>query len=134
MPNSNVIKDLRKECRSMDLLYVEDDRTLSEAMFKTLCEFFRSVSVAYDGQEGLELYKTRDFDIVLTDIMMPKMDGREMARHIHEINPQQSIVVLSANEDSSHLMELIEIGVHKFVQKPPNLLQLSEALPPVTLQ
>jgi diguanylate cyclase (GGDEF)-like protein/PAS domain S-box-containing protein len=128
MPNSNAIQDLYKESKYLDLLYVEDDTTLSSAMLKTLKEFFNSVTVAYDGEEGLQLYKTADFDIVLTDIMMPKMDGREMSRHIREINPNQSIVVLSANEDSSHLMELIEIGVHKFVQKPPNLLYLCEAL------
>ncbi len=128
MHDSNVIQDLRKECRLLDLLYVEDDTTLSTAMLKTLKEFFNSVTVAFNGEEGLELYKKVNFDIVLTDIMMPKMDGREMSRHIREISPNQSIVVLSANEDSTHLMELIEIGVHKFVQKPPNLLHLCEAL------
>lgn len=128
MTNANPIQDLYKEGRLLNLLYVEDDKTLSAAMLKTLEEFFNSVSVAYDGEEGLELYKKENFDIVLTDIMMPKMDGREMSRSIREVNPNQSIVVLSANEESTHLMELIEIGVHKFVQKPPNLIHLCEAL------
>ena len=128
MSNFNAVKDLHKEGKHLNLLYVEDDTTLSSTMLKTLEEFFNSVTTAYDGAEGLELYKRDDFDIVLTDIMMPKMDGREMSRCIREINPNQNIVVLSANEDSTHLMELIEIGVHKFVQKPPNLLHLCEAL------
>ena len=128
MSNTNVIQDLHKEGRLLNLLYVEDDTALSSAMLKTLNEFFNSVTTAYNGEEGLELYKRDDFDIVLTDIMMPKMDGREMSRCIREINPNQSIVVLSANEDATHLMELIEIGVHKFVQKPPNLLHLCDAL------
>ena len=107
---------------------MEDDRLLSSAMHKTLKEFFNSVTVAYDGEEGLELFQKNPADIVLTDIMMPKMDGRMMARKIREINPKQSIVVLSANEESAYLMELIEIGVHKFVQKPPDLQRLAEAL------
>ncbi len=128
MSNPNAIQDLHKECSLLSLLYVEDDVVLSSAMLKTLKEFFHSVTVAYDGEEGLQQYKTADFDIVLTDIMMPKMDGREMSRRMREINPNQSIVVLSANEDALHLMELIEIGVQKFVQKPPNLLRLCEAL------
>ncbi len=128
MNNSNAIQLLYKECKLLDLLYVEDDKLLSAAMYKTLNEFFNSVTVAYDGDEGLELYKKSPFDIVLTDIMMPKMDGRQMARSIREINPKQSIIVLSANEESAYLMELIEIGIHKFVQKPPNLQRLAEAL------
>ena len=128
MNNSNAIQLLYKECKLLDLLYVEDDKLLSTAMYKTLNEFFNSVTVAYDGDEGLELFKKSPFDIVLTDIMMPKMDGRQMARSIREINPKQSIIVLSANEESAYLMELIEIGVHKFVQKPPNLQRLAEAL------
>lgn len=128
MSNSNAIQLLYQECKLLNLLYVEDDTLLSSAMYKTLKEFFNSVTVAYDGIEGLELYTKSPFDIVLTDIMMPKMNGRDMARRIREINPKQSIIVLSANEESSYLMELIEIGVHKFVQKPPNFQRLAEAL------
>jgi len=128
MTSRQTLQDLRKECQFLNLLYVEDDQILSKSMYSTLKEFFHSVTVAYDGEEGLQLYQSADFDIVLTDIMMPHMDGREMSRRIHDINPHQIIIVLSANEEANYLMELIEIGVHKFVSKPPDLQRLTDAL------
>ena len=134
MLNKELTRTLYKECQSLSLLYVEDERDLSEAMVMTLHEFFASVSVAYNGQEGLALYEKSDFDIVLTDLMMPVMNGREMSRQIRLLNPEQSIIVLSAHEESAYLMELIEIGVYKFVQKPSNLEQLSEALLSAAIQ
>jgi len=128
MHNNTNLQDLLHECKHLKLLYVEDDKALSKNMYNTLKEFFSVVSVAYDGEEGLALYENNDFDIVLTDIMMPHMDGREMTRRIREINADQAIIILSANEESSYLMELIEIGIHKFVQKPPSLKRLTDSL------
>ena len=128
MSNTSLLKEVQAQCQDLTLLYVEDDRTLSAATSKTLSSFFKSILCAYDGQEGLDLYKTQDFDIVITDIMMPHMDGKEMARQIHAINPKQTIIVMSAYEDSKHLMDLIEIGIHKFIQKPPNLQNLAQCI------
>ncbi len=128
MPDLTILKEVQQACADLTLLYVEDDEVLSAATTKTLQAFFKSVSIAYDGQEGLELYKNGHFDIVLSDILMPRMDGKEMSREIREIDPQQAIIIMSAHEEAEYLMELIEIGIDKFVQKPPNLQRLASAL------
>ena len=117
-----------EECRTLDLLYVEDDLLLAKSTHETLQQFFNSVDVSYDGQEGFDSFKEAHYDIVLTDIMMPKLDGKEMSKKIKEFNPDQHIIVMSAHEDAEYLMELIEIGIHKFVKKPANIDRLFQAL------
>jgi len=128
MSDVSLLRKAQQACSDLHLLYVEDDRTLAEATAKTLSSFFKSITMAHDGKEGLETYQAGIFDIVLTDILMPHMDGKEMSRRIREINPEQSIIVMSAHEESSYLMELIEIGIYKFIQKPPNLDRLAECI------
>lgn len=128
MPEVSLLKEVQKQCKELNLLYVEDDKALSEATYKTLSSFFKSISLAYDGQEGLALYKKQDFDMIITDIMMPLMDGKEMSKQIHKINPEQAIIVMSAHEDAKYLIELIEIGIYKFIQKPPNLQHLAQCI------
>ena len=128
MGNQTLLKDVQEACKDLDLLYVEDDLALSSATAKTLSSFFNSVCIANDGKEGLQEYQDGKFDVVITDILMPYMDGKEMSRHIRELNPDQAIIVMSAHEEARHLMELIEIGVHKFIQKPPNLERLAKSI------
>jgi len=122
--DAKLIKQLQAECHSLRLLYVEDDEELSLSTQRMLQSFFTNIVVAYDGVEGLEAYKKEPFDIVLTDILMPNMDGSEMIREIHKIKSQQAIIVMSAYEDSEHLLELIDIGIDKFISKPAPLEKL----------
>lgn len=119
---------MMKECQDLNLLYVEDDLTLSQTTSETLEQFFNSILICHDGQEALDAYKKSHFDIVLTDIMMPRLDGKEMAKQIKEINDNQAIIVMSAHEESNYLVELIEIGIHKFVNKPASIEQLFQAI------
>lgn len=128
MPDASYLKKVQQECQDLTLLYVEDDRVLSDATHKTLNSFFKSITLAYDGQEGLQKYQEQDFDMIITDIMMPIMDGKEMSRQIHQINPDQAIIVMSAHEEAKYLIELIEIGIYKFIQKPPNLKTLAKCI------
>jgi len=128
MSQAKLVKDMFQACQGLDLLYVEDDILLAESTYETLKQFFNSVHVSHNGQEGLDAYKDASYDIVLTDIMMPKLDGKEMSKKIKELNPQQSIIVMSAHEDSDYLMELIQIGIHRFVTKPPSIDKLFQAI------
>jgi len=128
MNNTSLIPQTKEACSQLSLLYVEDDQTLAKATSQTLSLFFKSITLAQDGKEGLEKFQNESFDIVITDILMPHMDGKEMARRIREINPSQAIIVMSAHEESSYLMELIEIGIDKFIQKPPNLNRLAQCI------
>lgn len=119
MELSSLIQSMFNECHSLDLLYVEDDDTLAVNTEEMLKPFFNTVSVACNGAEGLTLYAQGKFDIVLTDMMMPVMDGREMSRKIRDLNADQAIIVMSAFEEAEYFRDFIEIGISKFITKPP---------------
>lgn len=126
MQLSNLIQSMFAECRFLDLLYVEDDEEISANITGMLKGFFRSITVAYDGEEGLYAFKKGKYDIVLTDNMMPKVDGCDMARQIKEINPDQAIIVISAYEEIEYFREFIDIGISKFISKPPQFQHMLE--------
>jgi diguanylate cyclase (GGDEF)-like protein/PAS domain S-box-containing protein len=119
MELSELIQSMFAECKFLDLLYVEDDEEISSNTAEMLKGFFNSITIACDGEEGLEKFRKGKFDMVLTDIRMPKLDGCAMARQIKEIKPDQAIIVMSAFEEIGYFRELIEIGISKFISKPP---------------
>lgn len=109
---------LKEYAQPLRVLYVEDDEAVKAQIVIFLQKFFPNITTAQDGVEGLETYKKDKYDIVITDISMPHMDGIEMSRHIKEIDEEQIIIVTSAYNETEKLMELINIGIDKFVMKP----------------
>ncbi len=127
-------KNLYKYTKNLHLLYVEDDTNLRTETVEILEDFFASVEACADGEEGLEHYKKfyKDhgyyFDIVITDINMPIMNGIDMSDAIMELNSRQSIFVVSAYNEPHYLTKLINMGVDKFLIKPLQTKQLVQAL------
>ncbi len=128
------IHELLAISKKLSLLYVEDDAEVRKKTQQLFNEFFLEVTVAKDGLEGLDLYVERfkqtqtHFSIVLTDIMMPNMDGIELTRQIFSQNSLQKIVVISAYDDAKYFVELINMGVDGFIQKPFNLNEVIDVL------
>lgn len=118
------LKQLCDLSKKLHILYVEDDANLMKTTHLMFQNIFQEVVVASNGEDGLELYKEyfaknkSYFDIVVTDIKMPKMDGVTLAKKIKEINKHQLLVVTSAHDDSSNLIEFINLGVKRFIKKP----------------
>lgn len=104
----------------MSVLYVEDEAAIREQVKMLLSQLFESVTTASDGLEALGIYvqDPRAYDIVVTDIMMPKLNGIELVRKIKEINVDQAVLVVSAYGDSSYLLESIWLGVDGYIVKP----------------
>jgi C4-dicarboxylate-specific signal transduction histidine kinase len=116
--------NLKKYTKDLSLLYVEDDEILREKTADLLSCIFNDISLASDGEIGLDKYKKKKHDIVITDINMPNMNGIEMIENIKNINQEQIIVVTSAHDDSEYLRSLIKLGIENFVLKPIDLEQL----------
>jgi len=110
------------------LLYVEDDRESQKQMKMLLEESVYKLYQAYNGQEGLEIFKEKNPDIILTDINMPILDGLSMAAKIKEIDSQKPIMLMSAFDDKKHLIKAIEIKVDYFLSKPINIDILDNGL------
>jgi len=109
---------LKESAIDLSVLYVEDDPDVRAGIEVILAKFFKKVVVAEDGKEGLKKYKEEEFDVVLTDISMPNMNGVEMSTLIKEENYEQPIVVLSAHNEGDYLIDLINVGIDAFLLKP----------------
>jgi len=117
----NFTKDLK-------ILYAEDDLEL-QAQTKEFFEvLFNSVTVVNDGEKALEQYRNEEFDIVISDIIMPIMNGVELSKKIREINPEQCIIIVSAYNDPNHLLEFINLNIRQFIQKPIDIDNMLETL------
>lgn len=124
------IEKLIDQCRPLTLLYVEDDAKTREAILMILREFFSTIHVAQDGEEGLKLYEdnAQTIDLIITDITMPKRNGIEMIECIRKENKDVIIIVFSAHNDASYFAQTIEIGVDGYLLKPLKTNQLFQTL------
>jgi len=119
---------LKELCSQRSVLYVEDEETLRLALGKYLEKFFEKIVLAEDGIDGLEKYSQEDYDLVITDISMPKKDGMSMAEDIKAINPKQELMIISAYSEAEYFLEAIRIGVDGFILKPVEFSQLNTEL------
>ncbi len=124
----NNLLSLKELAQEFSVLYVEDEAPLRKNVKKYLKKIFLSVDTAKDGQEGLELYKKKKFDLVMTDINMPKSDGLEMASKIKEINENQNILIVSAYSDVLNFTTSIKLGIDGYILKPIDYKQLNSVL------
>ena len=105
------------------VLLVEDDKEINHKMQSILSKYFKYIDIAYDGEEGLKKAKQNDYDIVISDIMMPCLDGIEMIKKIKQFkNPK--FIIISAYTDKEFFIKLIEVGIHGYLIKPISSKQL----------
>ncbi len=98
------IKALREKVKELKILFVDDERDVRHGTGLFLRKFFDNVVVCKDGQEGLsEFLKNKDFNVVITDILMPIMNGVEMVKEIRKINTDVFIVFLTASRGVSDI-------------------------------
>jgi len=121
-------REIKKAAQGISVLYVEDDNDLRQNTARLLSTLFSSVTTAEDGQDGLAKYQQTTYDLVLTDINMPGMNGVKMAEQIKFLNPGQVIVVISAHDEAGYLLDLINLGVDYFILKPLDLNQFLTVL------
>ncbi|HEX8986376.1 MAG TPA: HD domain-containing phosphohydrolase [Rhodocyclaceae bacterium] len=114
--------------RTLSVLYVEDDTLVRSQLSHFLERRVRRLTVAENGRAGLEAFKTGSYDVVVTDIKMPEMDGLQMAEHIKSESRDVPIIVITAYSDRDYLIRAIELGVNRYVTKPIDPDALVEAI------
>ncbi len=113
---------------SAHVLVVEDDPILRLQMQRMVGKLVAEVKTADNGAEGLRLWHSWRPDLVLTDILMPVMDGLEMSRAIKEADADAQIVVVTSSSESDHLRQALDIGIDRYVLKPVDEMLLGDAL------
>lgn len=115
---------LLKIAKQLRILYVEDDDASRELFQSILEEYFGNVTFACDGQDGLTLFQKEGFNLIITDINMPKMNGFEMIKRIRQKNDDIPVLILSAYSDTHHFIQAIELHVSGYILKPVQIEQM----------
>jgi two-component system, NtrC family, nitrogen regulation response regulator NtrX len=106
------------------ILVIDDERSIRNTL-KEILEFEKfEVEIAEDGIEGLEKLEKTNFDVVLCDIKMPRMDGIEVLEKIHELDPDATVVMISGHGTIETAVEAIKKGAYDFISKPLDLNRL----------
>jgi len=124
----DIQKKLSRLSRNISLLYVEDDdqtRDQFENIFKIL---FKEVQSAENGKVGLEYYKKKKYDLIITDLTMPLMDGVCMISEILEIYEAQHVIIMTAHNTSENLRNSIDFQVDGILLKPVAMDKLFQLL------
>ena len=128
------LHELLLNAENVQLLYVEDNQFVRESTLDLLQMYFPDIDVAQNGEEGLEKYRdfyarqSRNYDLVLTDIRMPKCNGIEMIQEIQKLNDRQLFVVFSAHDERKYLLELLDLEVTHFISKPIEMERFEKVL------
>ena len=102
----------------MRILLIEDDKGISRFVKKGLLENSFSIDVAYDGEEGLHSAVRMKYDLIVLDILLPKMDGREILKRIREREIQTPVIFLTAKDSESDIVKGLNLGADDYLTKP----------------
>ena len=108
------------------ILIIEDEAAIRRVLVKILTEENKGYEVfeAEDGLAGMEIIKNEDFDLVLCDIKMPKMDGVEVLEAVKKIKPEIPMVMISGHGDLDTAVNTMRMGAFDYISKPPDLNRL----------
>ena len=108
------------------ILIIEDEAAIRRVLVKILSEENDTYQVdeAEDGVVGLEKIKNNDYDLVLCDIKMPKMDGVEVLEEVKKIKPEIPMVMISGHGDMETAIHTMRLGAFDYISKPPDLNRL----------
>lgn len=105
------------------ILVVDDEKLIVKGIKFSLEQEDMQVDVAHDGEEALNLAKTNEYNLILLDVMLPKIDGLEVCQLIREFSQVPIIMVTAKGEDIDKIMGL-EYGADDYLTKPFNILEL----------
>jgi two-component system response regulator VicR len=115
----------------MKILIIEDEKLLVKGLKKSLEQEGFKVSVAYDGQEGIEVFETGGFDFVILDLMLPKLDGISVCRQMRQ-NSDVPIIMLTAKDGDIDKILGLELGADDYMTKPFNTRELIARIRAIT--
>src|SRR5262245_42956064 len=104
-----------------DILIIDDEKAIRKTLTEILSFEGYKLEEADDGEEGLKKFREKNYDLVLCDIKMPKLDGIEFLQKAAELNPDIPIVMISGHGNIETAVEAVKKGAFDFISKPPDL-------------
>lgn len=114
--------------KNLKVLIVEDEQNLAKLLQKSIQDMFYKVIIAKDGLEGFKKYQTFKPDLIISDILMPNLDGLEMSKQIRFENSEIPIIILSAHSEKERLLMAIDLHINKYFIKPFDIEEFIEFL------
>jgi heavy metal response regulator len=108
----------------MKILFVEDDKGIARFVKKGFLENAFSVDLAPDGEEGLRLVLQRGYDLIILDIMLPKMDGVEVLKRLRAMAIHTPVIFLTAKDSESDIVQGLNLGADDYLTKPFSFSEL----------
>ena len=107
-----------------NILIIENEKAIRKTLGEILSYEGYKIDEAGDGEEGLKRFREKNYDVVLCDIKMPKIDGIEFLDKANEINPDVPIIMISGHGTIETAVEAVKKGAYDYVSKPPDLNRL----------
>src|SRR5689334_23075251 len=107
-----------------DILIIDDEKAIRKTLSEILSFEGYKIDEASDGEEGLKKFRERNYDVVLCDIKMPKIDGIEFLQKAGESNPDIPVIMISGHGNIDTAVEAVKTGAFDFISKPPDLNRL----------
>ena len=107
----------------MKVLVVDDERAIVKGIAFSIQNDGNEVDCAYDGEEALNMIRSNEYDIILLDVMLPKMDGFEVCRRVREFSKVPIIMLTARNDDTDKISGLTH-GADDYVTKPFNIMEI----------
>ena len=101
------------------ILLVEDNKETADLVKMALEYEDMNVDVAFDGQDGLEHFMKNEYDLILLDLEMPRMNGEELVIKIRNINPYVDIIVYTNYSQFADIKKLVNLGINGYINKGP---------------
>lgn len=123
-----------KKLESISVLLVEDDENTRLALYQSLSLYCKKIVCAKDGLEGFNEFFKDDFDIVITDINLPNLNGLEMLDEIKKRAPHLTSIVITSYDTNENILTSIELGAYNYLRKPIKIEELQTTIIMATKQ
>ncbi len=117
------LAELNHKRKQKTILCADDEPIIRELCVNVLNDYH--VLLAKDGLEALKILETIAVDIVLSDVMMPNLDGLELLQKIKELQPDQAVILMTGYSDKELILQALKTGADDFINKPINIFQLT---------
>lgn len=107
-----------------EILIIDDEKAIRKTLSEILSYEGYKIEEASDGEEGLKKFKEKNFDVVLCDIKMPKIDGLEFLERAREAHPDIPVIMISGHGNIDTAVEAVKKGAYDYISKPPDLNRL----------
>ena len=117
-----------KILKNLNILYIEDEDEIIDKYAYFIRELCREVYIARDGEEALRIYEKEDIHLIILDLLIPKINGINLAKKIRQEDDSVALIALTAHSDREILLELVDLNFSSFLIKPVGRSDLMNAL------